>query len=497
MKKKIGILNASERDGVTYNKAKPWEIVLGLANNGTDVAFYILMGFASMIAVQGYGIATAAAGLLLTVLRIGFGVTDAIVAGVFEKMNPKRGKIRIFMLLGWFCSIIGAMLLYSWCVGKFDGIAGFIVFVLAYFVFLLGYSINSIGGGTVGIVISNDPTQRAMVGVVSMVFSYAVPLIFMNITTFIVLPKYHNQYSTDMFAELVLWYAGLSFVLVLLSCIGIAKVDVRETFISKVDGQKAEKVSVKDMWAVFKENRNVQMYMLTGVANKLAQQTGTQSIIITLLNGVLIGSYAATTMVGNFTQIVGIALAFCGGIFIAKWGAKKTTIVWSWISIAISAIIVCFCLLLGGPAGMKKLGTVGVPIILWAVFQLAKSGSMMVLTTANSTMRADIVDYEHERSGKYMPAVISGMYSFVDKLVSSMGSTIAAILITFVGYANSVPQIGDEATWPRFWMCMFLVLGLPILGWLCNIVAMRFYNLDRERMIEVQKKRMNQNKQAK
>ncbi len=292
---------------------------------------------------------------------------------------------------------------------------------------------------------------------------------------------------------MVLWYAALSLVLVILSCIGVAKVDVRETFVSKLSEKKAEKVSLKDMWAVFKENRNVQMYMLTGVANKLAQQTGTQSIIITLLNGVLIGSYAATTMVGNFTQIVGIALAFSGGIFIAKWGSKKTTIVWSWISIGISGAIVCFCLLLGGPAGMKKLGVVGLPIILWAVFQLAKSGSMMVLTTANSAMRADIVDDEHDRSGKYMPAVISGLYSFVDKLVSSLGSTIAAVAITFVGYINSVPQIGDEATWPRFWMCMFLVFGLPILGWLCNVIAMKFYNLDRERMVEVQRKRMGQN----
>ncbi len=490
--KKIGILNASERDGVTYNKAKPWEIILGLANNGTDVAFYILMGFASMIAVQGYGIATATAGIVLTILRIGFGMTDAIVAGVFERLNPKRGKIRIFMLSGWLCCIVGAMLLYSWCAGTYTGVIGFIVFVLAYFVFLLGYSINSVGGGTIGIVISNDPTQRAMIGVVSMAFSYIVPLVFMNITTFVVLPKYGNQYSTEMFAELVLWYAALSLVFVLLSCIGVAKVDVKETFVSHIPGKKTEKISMKDMWAVFKDNQNVQMYMLTGVANKLAQQTGTQSIIITLLNGVLIGSYAATTMVGNFTQIVGIVLAFSGGIFIAKMGAKKTTVIWSWISIAVSAVIVVFCLVLGGPEGMKKLGVMGLPIILWAIFQLAKSGAMMVLTTANSAMRADIVDYEHERSGKYMPAVISGMYSFVDKLVSSLGSTIAAIAITFVGYTNSVPQIGDKATWARFWMCMFLVLGLPALGWICNVVAMKFYSLDRERMIEVQKKRMNQ-----
>lgn len=29
--------------------------------------------------------------------------------------------------------------------------------------------------------------------------------------------------------------------------------------------------------------------------------------------------------------------------------------------------------------------------------------------------------------------------------------------------------------------------GLPIIGWLCNIIAMKFYELDKERMVEVQK----------
>lgn len=492
MKKKdihIGKNSGAAETAVHYNKAATWEIVLGMANNGADVAFYILMGYASMIAVQGYGIGTALAGVVLTIMRICFGAMDAVIAGVFEKMNPRRGKIRIFMLAGWLCCMGGALLLYIWCAGKFDGVAGFVVFILAYFVFLLGYSINTIGGGTVGIVITNEPKQRAMVGVVGTVFSYLVPIVFMNVTTFVILPKYHQQYSVEMLSELVVWYAVLSLGLVLLSCVGVSKVDVQETFSATIPGQQKEHVSFKDMWEVFKDNKNVQMYMLTGVANKLAQQTGTQSIILTLLNGVLIGSYAATTMVGNFTQIVGIIFAFGGGIFISRWGAKKCTVVWSWISIGIASAMVGFCLLLGGVNGMNKLGVMGIPLVLWAILNLAKSGSMMILTTANSAMRADIVDYEHTRSGKYMPAVISGIYSFVDKLVSSLGSTFAAVAVTFVGYANSIPQLGDEATWPKFWMCMFLVLGLPVLGWLCNVAAMKFYDLDKERMVEVQKER--------
>ncbi len=34
---------------------------------------------------------------------------------------------------------------------------------------------------------------------------------------------------------------------------------------------------------------------------------------------------------------------------------------------------------------------------------------------------------------------------------------------------------------------MILMFGLPIIGWLCNVIAMRGYELDKKRMAEVQK----------
>ena len=489
--KKADILNASERDGVQYRKAPIWQMIIGMANNGTGVAFYLLMGFASMIAGQGYGIIAAVAGVLLTCMRIFDGVTDTLIAAAFEKFNPKKGRIRIFMILGWALCILGSFMLYSWCTGKADGIAGVLLFLFCYFLFIMGYTINGVAGGTVGIVMVNDPTQRPMMGVIGTAYSYLVPLIFTNISTFVILPKYDYQFNSAMFAEMVTWYAGFTLLFTILACIGVSKVDIRETFetVTK-DGKKSEeKTSVKDMLAVLKDNKNVQMYLLTGVSDKLAQTVSGQGVISNLLGGVLIGSYAATTMAGNFSQIIGIVFAFGSGIFIAKWGAKKSTTVWSWINIILAVAMVGFFLLIGGVDGMPKLGNMGsILFVINVVMSIARTGASMALTTTGSAMRADIVDYEYERSGKYMPAVVAGVYSLIDKFVSSFGITIAMLCLSFVGYAGTkVPQMGDEATWPKFWMCMFLMVGLPIIGWLCNIIAMKFYDLSKERMVEVQK----------
>ena len=59
---------------------------------------------------------------------------------------------------------------------------------------------------------------------------------------------------------------------------------------------------------------------------------------------------------------------------------------------------------------------------------------------------ADIIDYELDRGGKYIPAVITGVYSLIDKLVSSVSALIATGAIALIGYKETMPQPTDELT---------------------------------------------------
>lgn len=493
MGKKPGIFNASERDGVQYRKAPLPSLIMGMAFEGVGVVAYLLIGFATMVGTQGFGIATVTVGVILTVCRIWDGLDDPIAAIVFEKINPKFGKIRLFMIVGWAICSLGLLLLYNIASGKVDGVLGIVVFVISYLLYDLGYTIRAVGAGTTATVITNDPTQRPMTTAIGTVYSYGVPIICTNLITFVILPKYNNQYNLPMLSETCLWLLGLSFILLIVAVIGVWKVDKPETFEAiklSEDGKKNEekkKVTLREMFAVLKDNRAMQMHIITGVSDKLAQQTASQSIIATLMNGVLIGSYIASTMVGNVSKIVGIGGLFVGGLLIARWGAKKATVAWSWISIAVAGVTVLFCLLLGGPAGMSKIGVMGIPVIIYAALMILRDVSSMILNATNGARAADVTDYEYMRSGNYLPAVVSAAYSFIDKIVSSFGTLMATSCIALVGYVETVPQMGDKPTWPIFWMAMFLNFGMQIIGWIFNLISMKFYPLDKEKMIEVQK----------
>ena len=145
---------------------------------------------------------------------------------------------------------------------------------------------------------------------------------------------------------------------------------------------------------------------------------------------------------------------------------------------------------------MSKIGVIGIPVVVYTVFITIRDVATMVLNATNGARAADVTDYEYMRSGNYLPAVVSAAYSFIDKIVSSFGALMATGCIALVGYVNTVPQMGDEATWPIFWMAMFLNFGMQIIGWLFNVISMKFYPLDKEKMIEVQKTLVERKKAA-
>ena len=119
---------ASVRDGVEYRTASKLSMALGVATNGGGMCFYLLMMYASYIANAGYGIAVAVAGIIITGTRIFDGITDPLVAFVFDRIKAgKHGKIRIFLFAAWAVMALACFMMYDWMsgIGLFGSLAYF------------------------------------------------------------------------------------------------------------------------------------------------------------------------------------------------------------------------------------------------------------------------------------------------------------------------------------------------------------------------------------
>ena len=439
---------ASEIDGVQYRRAKLWQIICYACNGLVGMSVYSLIGMASYSASIGYGITTAAVGIILTCSRILDGITDPLLAFVYDRVNTKFGKLRILMVAGF---LIEALALYGMFTGFSSKGLGLPVFALLYIVYIIGYTITNMTAQTIPAIMTNDPRQRPTIGVWTTAFNYLVPMAMSMIFNVVLLPKCggtYNQAFLTAACNMTLLAAGIGTILV---CLGVSAYDKPETFVGT---KKSEPLKMSDIVEVLKNNRPLQCYIASNASDKLAQQVGSQAIIGTLLSGIIIGNMGLATIL-------------------------------TVISMVITAVLVVFFIVIDP----KQIGVMGSPaMILYVVLTLLQNGSNMCITTSNTSYMADAIDFELDRSGRYIPAVVSGTYSLVDKLITSFAAVIATGAVALLGYTTTMPQPTDPSTPAIFWMTMALKFGLPIIGWIITLVAMRSCPLTKEEMVNVQKR---------
>lgn len=472
-------LSASEIDGVQYRRAKLWQIILYACNAFVGMSVYSLIGMASYAASIGFGIGTAVIGVILTGTRILDGVTDPMLAFLYDKVNTKFGKIRILMIVGFAIEAVALLCMYDWAAGK--GL-GTVAFVLFYVIYVIGYTIVNMTAQTIPPLMTNDPKQRPTLGVWMTALNYMVPMALTMLLNVVLLPKFGGTYSQEFLSvacKLCLTLAAIGVVLV---CIGVSEYDKPENFQGLT--KERQPLKVKDMVEVLKGNRPLQCYIISAASDKIAQVTASQAVIITMLNGIIIGNMGISTILTVIGMLPSIVFAVVGAKYAGKHGNMETIVTWTKICIVISVIMCAFFVVIN-PKDIAKMGAI---TIVYVVLTLCKNGANMCVSTANTAFMSDLIDYELDRSGRYVPAVVTGTYSFLDKLISSFGAAIATGAVALVGYTSTVPQPGDPATPEIFWLTMFLTFGLPIIGWICTLAAMKFCKLNKAEMVEVQKR---------
>ena len=472
----------SEIDGVQYRRAKLWQIILVAFNAFNGMAMYFLIGLASYSASIGYGIATLVVGGLLTFTRIFDAITDPLLAFLYDRVNTPFGKVRPLMILGWAIQSAGVLCMFNFFSSKGHGIP---VFLACYMLYVIGYTIVNMTAQTLPALLTNDPKQRPTVGVWQTALNYLTPMVLNIVVYTKLMPAFGGSFN-QAFLNTVTWLCvGLSFVGVVLVCIGISAYDKPENF--KGIG-KRERLKFKDMWDVLKNNKPLQSYIISASSDKIAQQASSASIVSTMLNGILIGNMGLATtlsMIGMFPSII---FAILGARYAGKHGNKESIVAWTRYSIYANIAMIAFFILTRFTVGTTAISNSLLFKILFIVLTFAVNGFAMGVTTANTGFMADIIDYELDRGGKYIPAVVSGTYSLVDKIVSSFSAAIATGCVALIGYTSTMPQPGDTPTGAIFSVTMFLRYGLAILGWICTLWAMRKCNLGKAEMVEVQKR---------
>ena len=271
-----------------------------------------------------------------------------------------------------------------------------------------------------------------------------------------------------------------------MAIIGLRRKDRTEFFGT---GQ-AQKIGFKDYVDVISHNRAIQMLVVNASTDKLASSMMSSSVIMVMLYGIICGNYAQYGLMSAATSIPVVV----GGMLVirlvaSRMGQKTGMLVGTYVSMA-SSIGIFLLFLLGDPKSLDVGMVNGLNFFTAAYIALyvikgsfnAMSGGLVI------PMTADCADYEVYRTGKYVPGLMGTLFSFVDKLISSLAGTFVSLMIAAIGFTTTQPTQDTPYSAGIFWVTMACFIGAPMVGWICNLIAMHFYPLSKEFMVEIQEK---------
>lgn len=464
-----------------YNRAKTWQLICYPAGVLGQKLFMALMMLVSYYAAGIVGLGTVIASLVITGSRFFDGITDPIVGFLLDRSKGKYGKVKPFVIFGYLIMSISTIVMF-FTTHLVPNSMRLIYFIIVYAFYILGYTFASISKWSGLAIITNDPKQRPVLGGIEAAYTTVFMSLFSMYNSLYLVPKYGGFNNPHFFQEIVITVVGVAGVLYALCVAAIWSKDRMENIVAKTES--SQKVRLKDMWHVLKGNRALQIFVLSVTSDKLAMQTHSNQVVIVMLYGIVIGNFAMSGQMAMPAIIVNLLMIFFGIKWARKVGTKRGFVAATWGCI-ITYVLLFLLLWLGDPTqiGFDKLGFMTIAFVILMLL----SGAFIYLSTGLvSPLIPDIVDYETYRTGRFVPGIISTTYSFVDKMVSSLAQTIVGLTLAAIGFKAAFPDVNTPYSETIYWVTMFLYIGTVLIAWIITIIAMKFYPLTKEKMIEIQ-----------
>lgn len=465
-----------------------WRIYGFVLNNTATNLYLMLMNYVAFYLGGFVGMITVLASSFSMIMRLWDGVTDPFIGFLVDKTNGRFGKNRPFMVIGQVILCVTSFILFHVTHLLPDNvILRSVFFIIVSMFYYVGYTFQCVVTKSAQSCLTNDPKQRPMFAVFDAV-NNTILFAGMAVVASNVAAKYdpNSSYVTlGFFHEMWMIVAILSAVFTAIAVFSIAPKDRVEFF----GTGKPVMVTLKDYWETLKHNRAIQMLVISASTDKLASQAKTTSVTAVMFGVVTgAGSLVISAAFQGVTSIPTVILTMLviGGLA-TMLGQRKGMIIGSAGGIITSVMLIAVWLF-GDPTSMVN-SEGGMAMSAFTII-------LIVLTIINGAfnnlsanivipMTADCADYEVYRTGKYVPGMMGTLFSFVDKLISSFAPMIAGLMFASIGFKDILPDASAPYSDSLKYVGLFLMYGLVIIGQICNLVAMKFYPLTKEKMEEI------------
>lgn len=443
------------------NRAKPYQLVLFPLNNGATNVYYVLIlsyvaTFGSTVLLLG----TVFASVMVTAMRVFDAITDPIIGALMDRTNGKFGKFRPFMVIGNLIMAVSVLILYiaTPMIPETMMPLRYVMFVLLYGVWVIGYTFQTSVTRAGQTVLTNDPKQRPLFTIFNTVGSL-VGMGVMQFSAPIIASGFQAEGgygAAEFYAVFAPVGIVISIALTILAIIGIWEKDQPKYF-GLGGSTSTEKVKMSEYIAIIKANNPMQRLMVAGAGCKLALSIATNTTVLCMLYGCMMGNYDTLYLPMMVLGYVFSVPFFLLTVRTSQKKGQKASLV-RYVSIALLMYVgVLVLLLLWNPENPNFMFsiysmtdgkfnlTINLYTVLFIVFFGIGYGAYYATADMPIPMVADCSDYETYRSGKYIPGIMGTLFSLVDKLVSSLSATVVGIAVSAIGLSKLPTQYTEYA----------------------------------------------------
>lgn len=445
---------------VTLNRASKSQLFgFSFNNASTNVVFIALSTYFLVYCTEVYGMSPVTVGLIMTGTRLFDAITDPIIGIMIDRTDTKFGRFRPWILGGAIISAITFFIMFSGIKtgSEFGNIA--LVFGL-YAMFVIGYTMQTACTKSAQTIVTAEKGQRTIINAFGMVWTIVVYILILG-GIMPILEAAGGNASVPGWRTVAAVIGIIQIVFAIFVILALRKKDIKEIY---GKNEATVQPKMKDFIDIFKHNKALQMLIVAASTNKIAQTL--QSGMTVVFYFYVVKNTGFQGKVPMITMLIMIVFMFLSIRLITKFGRVE---VFKWSSVA--GFVYGIAMI---PLIAMNPGNLG-----WLILII---GLNSLLTTGTGdqnliSMIGDAADYEYYTNGRFIPGMIGTSFSFIDKIVSSLSSTLIGVVLAGAGFVSltETPQSSK-----MFWTVLITYCAVPAIGHFFSIIGMQFHPLKKQ-----------------
>lgn len=419
-----------------------------------------------------YGLNPGIAAMLFLVVRVIDVIWDPFVGTFVDRMFPRWGKYRSWLIFGGIPLAASAILCF------WNGFGNSLLYAcITYVALSMCFTLTSVPYGALGDSLTRDTNEITILTSVRMIFANIAGLLIKTLPLIIAIfaPKIFNEETGEMVAVYNTpeaqdaWLITMSiFALSGLALLFYSFSQSHEKVLS--DASKTSKIQMKDLWLELKNNRPLQVLSTFFIIafTTLSISNASESYFMTY-------NLKATPFMTSAFMWLGTIPAFVLLPMVPSIKRKigKKNMFYFFIGISVIGMILLYF--------TATIDAMRSSFLLICVMQLIKSAGLLVATGYMWALVPEVVTFGEFVSGRRVAGIVTALICIFMKAGMALGGVIPGLVLEFVGF-NSEVQVQSAFTLEGI---VWLVTFIPALLMILAAFVIGRYELSDKKMDEI------------